>query len=388
MRKIAFVTATRAEYGLLKPLMEKVNADANLELQLIVTGAHLSQSFGNTYEEVERCFTIHTKIPLCLEENRPQSNSFAMAKLQTELTQTLTELKSDIVVILGDRYEMLSVATTATMLHIPIAHIHGGEVTQGAIDNALRHAITKLSHLHFTATQEYKKRVLQMGEEPWRVYNVGALGVENIKKLKLLSREEFENSIGIKLKEKNLLITYHPETLATISPREQFQELLDALQCLDDTLLIFTKANADTGGAVINSMIDRFIGKHTNAIAFTSLGQLRYFSAIRYVDGVIGNSSSGILEVPSFQKPTINIGKRQEGRLQAVSVIDVSIDKQSIQKAIAQIYRPTLKEKLQHSINPYGSSHETSQQITEVLRTVSLQNLLIKKFHTVKDCSE
>ncbi|MEN4053845.1 MULTISPECIES: UDP-N-acetylglucosamine 2-epimerase [Sulfurimonas] len=388
MRKIALVTATRAEYGLLKPLIKKVDADANLELQLIVTGAHLSQSFGNTYEEIEKCFTISAKIPLPLEENRPQSNSLAMAKLQTELTQTLTELKSDIVVILGDRYEMLSVAATATILHIPIAHIHGGEVTQGAMDDALRHAITKLSHLHFTATQEYKKRVLQMGEEPWRVHNIGALGIENIKKLKLLNREEFEESIGIKLKEKNLLITYHPETLAALSPKEQFQELLDALEDLDDTLLIFTKANADTGGTIINSMIDTFISEHTNAIVFTSLGQLRYFSAIQYVDGVIGNSSSGILEVPSFQKPTINIGKRQEGRLQAVSVINVSIDKQSIQKAIAQIYTPTLQEKLQHNINPYESSHETSQQIIEVLKSVSLQDLLIKKFHTIKDCNE
>jgi GDP/UDP-N,N'-diacetylbacillosamine 2-epimerase (hydrolysing) len=379
-KKIAIITATRAEYGLLKPLIQKVQEDASLELQLIVTGAHLSCSFGETYQEIEKEFPITAKIPLDLEENTPKSNSLAMAKLQNELTQVLDELGSDILVILGDRYEMLTAATVALMLHIPIAHIHGGEITEGAVDDAIRHAITKLSHLHFTATEIYKKRVIQMGEEPWRVVNVGALGVESIKKLQLLSKEAFEESIGVKLKEKNLLITYHPQTLATQSPKEQFSEVLKALKKFDDTLLIFTKANADAGGKVINEMIDDFVSKHANAIAFSSLGQLRYFSALQYVDAVVGNSSSGILEVPSFHKPTINIGDRQKGRLQAASIINTPIDAHVITQAIQSIYTPEIQQRVQKSTNPYESD-KTSQKIVEMIKKYEKQTLLQKGFY-------
>jgi len=387
MKKIAIITATRAEYGLLKPLIQKVQEDASLQLQLIVTGAHLSRSFGETYKEIEKEFNIDAKIPLDLEENTPKSNSLAMAKLQSELTQTLDELDSDILVILGDRYEMLTAATVALMLHIPIAHIHGGEITEGAQDDSIRHAITKLSHLHFTATEVYKKRVIQMGEEPWRVVNVGALGVESIKKLQLLSKEAFEESIGVALKEKNLLITYHPQTLATQSPQEQFSEVLQALEHFDDTLLIFTKANADAGGKVINKMIDDFVSQHTNAIAFTSLGQLRYFSALKYVDGVVGNSSSGILEVPSFHKPTINIGARQKGRLQADSIINTLIDSHAITKAIESIYSPEMQQRVRKSINPYESD-KTSKKIIKVLKNTDISKLLEKQFYTPKVCDE
>jgi len=383
IKKIAIITATRAEYGLLKPLIQKVQEDASLQLQLIVTGAHLSHSFGQTYKEIEKEFNIDAKIPLDLETNTPKSNTLAMAKLQSKLTQTLDELGSDILVILGDRYEMLTAATVAFMLHIPIAHIHGGEITEGAQDDAIRHAITKLSHLHFTATEVYKKRVIQMGEEPWRVSNVGALGVESIKKLRLLSKEAFEESIGVKLKAKNLLITYHPQTLATQSPQEQFNELLQALESFDDTLLLFTKANADAGGKVINAMIDDFVSKHTNAIAFTSLGQLRYFSALQYVDAVVGNSSSGILEVPSFKKPTINIGDRQKERLQADSLINTPIDSQTITKAIESIYTPEIQQRVQQSSNPYESDN-TSQKIVKLLKNTDITTLLEKKFYTPK----
>jgi GDP/UDP-N,N'-diacetylbacillosamine 2-epimerase (hydrolysing) len=273
------------------------------------------------------------------------------------------------------------------MLHIPIAHIHGGEITEGAQDDSIRHAITKLSHLHFTATEVYKNRVIQMGEEPWRVANVGALGVESIKKLQLLSQEAFEESIGVKLKEKNLLITYHPQTLATQSPQEQFNELLQALEKFDDTLLIFTKANADAGGKVINAMIDDFVSKHSNAIAFTSLGQLRYFSALKYVDGVVGNSSSGILEVPSFQKPTINIGDRQKGRLQADSIINTPIQKDAIIKAIKNIYTSNTQQKLKSCYNPYESKN-TSKTIVNILKNTDINTLLKKKFYTLKVCDE
>jgi len=387
MKKITIITATRAEYGLLQPLIQKVQEDTSLELQLIVTGAHLSRSFGQTYKEIEKEFAIDAKIPLDLEENTPISNALAMAKLQSELTQTLDKLNPDILVILGDRYEMLTAATVAMMLHIPIAHIHGGEVTEGAQDDAIRHAITKLSHLHFTATEVYKQRVIQMGEEPWRVTNVGALGVESIKKLQLLSQEAFEESIGVKLKAKNLLITYHPQTLATLSPQEQFNELLQALESFDDTLLIFTKANADAGGKVINEMIDDFVSKHANAIAFTSLGQLRYFSALKYVDGVVGNSSSGILEVPSFKKPTINIGERQKGRLHADSIINTPIQKDAIIKAIKNIYTSNTQQKLKSCCNPYESEN-TSKTIVNILKNTDINTLLKKKFYTLKVCDE
>jgi len=387
MKKITIITATRAEYGLLQPLIQKVQEDTSLELQLIVTGAHLSRSFGQTYKEIEKEFAIDAKIPLDLEENTPISNALAMAKLQSELTQTLDKLNPDILVILGDRYEMLTAATVAMMLHIPIAHIHGGEVTEGAQDDAIRHAITKLSHLHFTATEVYKQRVIQMGEEPWRVTNVGALGVESIKKLQLLSQEAFEESIGVKLKAKNLLITYHPQTLATLSPQEQFNELLQALESFDDTLLIFTKANADAGGKVINEMIDDFVSKHANAIAFTSLGQLRYFSALKYVDGVVGNSSSGILEVPSFKKPTINIGERQKGRLHADSIINTPIQKDAIIKAIKNIYTSNTQQKLKSCCNPYESEN-TSKTIVNILKNTDINTLLKKKFYTIKVCDE
>jgi len=380
IKKIAIITATRAEYGLLKPLIRKVQENASLELQLIVTGAHLSHSFGQTYKEIENEFPIIAKIPLDLEENTPKTNSLAMAKLQSELTQVLDKLDSDILVILGDRYEMLTAATVAFMLHIPIAHIHGGEITEGAQDDSIRHAITKLSHLHFTATEIYKKRVIQMGEEPWRVTNVGALGVESIKKLKLLSKEVFEDSINTKLKEKNLLITYHPQTLSNKSPKEQLSEVLQALEKFDDTLLIFTKANADAGGKVINTMIDEFVSKHTNAVAFTSLGQLRYFSALQYVDAVIGNSSSGILEVPSFHKPTINIGDRQKGRLRADSIINTPIEADAISDAIKSIYTSEIQQKIKTSTNPYESNN-TSQKIVSILKKYKKQTLLKKGFY-------
>jgi len=387
MRKIAFITATRAEYGLLKPLMQQVIEDSALKLQLIVTGAHLSRSFGETCKEIEKEFFIMAKIPLDLEKNTSKTNSLAMAKLQSELTQILDDLDPDIFVILGDRYEMLTAATVAMMLHIPIAHIHGGEVTEGAQDDAIRHAITKLSHLHFTATELYRKRVIQMGEEPWRVYNVGALGVENIKKIQLLSKSEFEESIHTKLKKRNLLVTYHPETLSSLSPKEQFAEILEALKVFEDTLLIFTKANADAGGAVINTMIDTFVQKHHNAIAFTSLGQQRYFSAVAYVDGVVGNSSSGILEVPSLHTATINIGKRQQGRLAAESVINTEIDRDEIIKAIQMLYTPELQHRVKTSTNPYESDR-SSEKIVAVLKKTDIVGILKKKFYDLKACNE
>ena len=384
-RKICLVTTTRAEYGILKPLLTNIDAEDTLTLQLVVTGTHLSKKYGETYKEIEKDgFKIDAKIAMNLDDDSNESLSLAMAQLQSDITKVFADLKPAIVVILGDRYEILTVATAAMMLHIPLAHIHGGELTEGAMDDSIRHAVTKLSHLHFTSTQEYAQRVIQLGEDPRRVFYVGSLAVEQIKKLPLLSKEELEKSLAFSFGEKNLLVTYHPETLSKLSPQAQFQELLSAIETLKDTKIIFTKANADAGGAIINTMIEEYVQKNSDkAVVFSSLGQLRYFSTIKYVDAVVGNSSSGILEVPSFGKPTINIGQRQKGRTQALSIINVKILQEDIKKAICKVYDKEFLQTMQNVTNPYALEG-TSQKIQEVLRSVALDSLLQKKFYDIK----
>lgn len=368
MKKVCVVTATRAEYGLLKPLLYQIYGDKELQLQLIVTGTHLLEEFGSTYKEIENDFAIDKKIVMSLDNDDKASLSHVMAQLQKDITDAFVELSPDIVIILGDRYEMLSVATASLMLQIPIAHIHGGETTQGAIDDAIRHAITKLSYLHFASTQKYADKILQMGEDPDKVFNIGALGVENIKALTLLSRDEFEKSINFKLHKKNILVTYHPQTLSKLSAEKQMQELLAALEELKETAFIFTKANADEGGKIINEMIDAYVKKHSQkAVAFSSLGQLRYFSAIKYVDAVVGNSSSGILEVPTLKKPTVNIGDRQKGRVQAKSVLNCSIDRKDIIKTLSQVYNENFQKIVKSVENPYESKN-TSEKIKEIIK--------------------
>ncbi len=380
MRKICIVTTTRAEYGLLKPLMEEIDNDPLLELQTLVTGTHLAPEFGETYKEIEKDFTISIKVAMDISSDTAENLSCSTAKLQCDITHSFSELQPDIVVILGDRYEILSIVTAAFMLHIPIAHIHGGEITEGAIDDSIRHAVTKLSHLHFTSTEIYKQRVIQLGEEPKRVFNVGSLGVENSKKVQLLSKKDFEDTISFQLGEKNLLVTYHPQTISHLTPKEQFQILLDALDDFKDIKIIFTKANADEGGKIINTMIDNYTSNNKEkSIAFASLGQLRYFNAIRYVDTVVGNSSSGILEVPSFNTPTINIGERQQGRVMAQTIINCSINKDEIVKAIKQVYSNEQKS-FPTITNPYEGI-ETAHTIKEELKNVSLDKILQKSFY-------
>lgn len=380
MRKVCVVTTTRAEYGLLKPLMEEINSDSLLELQIVVSGTHLEVEFGETYKEIEEDFDITAKVPMELSSDKAEDLSCSMAKLQCDTTKTLQQLKPDIVVILGDRYEILAIAIAAFMLHIPVAHIHGGEVTEGAIDDSIRHAVTKLSHLHFTSTEIYKQRVIQLGEDPTRVFNVGSLGVENSKKVQLLNREDFEKSIGFQLGEKNLLVTYHPQTISKLTPKEQFQALLDALDQFDNIKIVFTKANADEGGKIINRMIDDYVAKNLHrSIAFSSLGQLRYFNAIRYVDAVVGNSSSGILEVPSFHRATINIGDRQKGRVMAKSIINCSVNTNEIVKAIKNLYKSEAKA-FATTKNPYEGI-KTAHTIKEELKNVSLQTIFQKSFY-------
>ncbi len=382
-RKICVVTGTRAEYGLLYWLMKGIEADEHLELQLIVTGMHLSPEFGLTYREIEKEFTIHKKIEILLSSDTAVGISKSMGLAQISFAEAYDELKPDLVVVLGDRYEIFSAATAATIARIPLAHLHGGETTEGAYDETMRHSITKMSQLHFVATEVYRKRVIQLGEHPHSVFNVGGLGIENIKRLDLLSKEAFKASIDFNLASKNLLVTFHPVTLEKSTAQQQFQELLNAIDELEETHIIFTKANSDSDGRVINHMIDTYVSKNSHkAIGFTSLGQLRYLSSLQFVDAVVGNSSSGLLEAPSFKIGTINIGDRQKGRMKASSVIDCEPTKKSIQKALSELYSLRFQEHIKMVENPYEKGN-TSKDILNVIASVNLKNIMKKTFYDI-----
>ena len=300
MKKVCVVTGTRAEYGLLKPLIEKINNDADLQLQLVATGMHLSPEFGLTYKEIEQDgFEITERNEMLLSSDTPNGITKSVGLGTIGFADIFTRIAPDIAVILGDRYEALAAATAAMIHRIPIAHIHGGELTEGIIDEPIRHAITKMSILHFTTTEEYRNRVIQLGEHPGRVFYVGALGVENIKTQSLMSKKELEKSIRFKLDRSYMIVTFHPVTLENNTAKEQFENLLEALDSTEDYQILFTKANADTDGRIINQKIDAYVNRNKErAIAFTSLGMVRYLSALQYCDMVVGNSSSGIIEVP------------------------------------------------------------------------------------------
>jgi len=380
--KVCVVTGTRAEYGLLYWLMKEIEKTESLELQIIVTGMHLSPEFGLTYQQIEKDgFKISKKVEMLLSSDTEVGISKSIGLGMIGFTDALADLKSNILVVLGDRFEILSAVVAAMIGKIPVAHLHGGELTEGAVDEAIRHSITKMSHLHFTATTEYKNRVIQMGEQPHRVFNVGAAGIDNIKKLELLSKEEFEKSINFKLGLKNLLVTFHPATLETATAEIQFENLLSSLGKLDNTKIIFTKTNADTDGRIINEMIDRFVFENQDStIAFTSLGQLRYLSALQHIDGVVGNSSSGLLEAPSFLIGTINIGDRQRGRIKADSVIDCDPTVDSITKALERLFSTTFYESLKKIVNPYGNGG-TAEKIVTIIKDYPLEGILKKNFH-------
>ena len=382
--KICVVTGTRAEYGLLYWLMKEIKADSELELQIIVTGMHLSPEFGLTYKQIEKEFNIDKKIEMLLSSDTSIGISKSMGLAQISFAEAYEELKPNMIVVLGDRYEIFSAVSAAMIANIPIAHLHGGETTEGAFDESIRHSITKMSHLHFTGTEEYKKRVIQLGEQPNRVFNVGGMGIENIKRLNLLSKEEFEKSIDFKLNKKNILVTFHPVTLENSTAKEQFQELLDAIDELEDTNIIFTKANSDTDGRVINQMCDEYVSKNSHkSVVFTSLGQLRYLSALQYIDAVVGNSSSGLAEAPSFKIGTINIGDRQKGRIKAESIIDCESNKGSILKSFIKLYSKEFQKNLENVTNPYGDGC-ASQKIIEEIKKTNLTNILKKSFYDLK----
>lgn len=382
-RKICVITGSRAEYGLLRWLLQGIEEEPTLELQLIVTGSHLSPEFGLTYKEIEKDFDICLSLEILTSSDTSVGIATSMGLGLIRFADAFKQIKPDLVLVLGDRYEIFSATAASLVARIPVAHLHGGETTEGAFDEALRHSITKMSHLHFVAAEEYKNRVIQLGEQPENVFQVGGLGVDSSKRLKLLSKEELEASLGIKLLDKNLLITFHPVTLETETATQQMNELLGALSELHNTNLIFTMPNADPDGRVLIQLIQEFCSTTINAHFFTSLGQMRYFSAINLFDGVIGNSSSGLMEVPSFKKATINIGDRQKGRLRAGSVIDCEPTKMSIKNAISELYSEKFQKQLSSTNNPYGDGGSV-EKIIEVLKTVSLENLIKKAYFDIK----
>lgn len=380
-RKICVITGSRAEYGLLRWVMEGIRQAPDLELQVIATGMHLSSEFGLTYREIEKeGFYIDRKVEMLLSSDTPTGLAKSMGLGLIGLGEALQQLEPDLMLVLGDRFEIFSAVAAAMVARIPVAHLHGGEATEGAFDEAIRHSITKMAHLHFVAAEEYRKRVIQLGEHPDRVFLVGGLGVDNIKKLTLLDRPALEASLGFKLGSRNLLVTFHPVTLENATSTQQMVELFAALEPLEDTQLIFTMPNADTDGRVLFGMVEQFVADHANACAFSSLGQLRYLSCIRHVDGVVGNSSSGLTEVPSFGKGTINIGDRQRGRLKAESVIDCSPDRQSIAAALQRLYSPAFQATLKTVRNPYGEGG-ASEKIVQILRDCPLETVLKKSFY-------
>jgi len=383
-RKICVVTGSRAEYGLLYWLLKRIKSEKELSLQLIVTGMHLSEEFGMTFKEIEKEFEIDKKINIQLSSDTSAGVLNSMSLAQTLFLKTFNKLKPHIVVVLGDRYEIFSVVIAAMISKIPIAHISGGETTEGAMDEAMRHCITKMSHIHFTALKEYTNRVIQLGEDPKRVFNVGSLGVENIKKFELLTKEEIEKAINFKFNLKNILVTFHSVTLENNTSKKQFQELLDALDEMKNTNIIFTKTNSDINGRVINSMIEDYVSKNLHkSIVITSMGQKNYLSTLQYVDAVVGNSSSGIVEVPSFKIATINIGDRQKGRIKAKSVLDCLPKKEDIKKSLNKIYSKKFKKLLKFVKNPYDRG-TPSKKIVKVLKNVYLKDIIKKKFYNLK----
>jgi UDP-hydrolysing UDP-N-acetyl-D-glucosamine 2-epimerase len=375
-RKICVFTGTRSEYGLLKPLMDEIKKDPAFKLQILASCMHLSPEFGLTYQEIEKDgFNINEKIETLLSSDTATGIAKSMGLGLIGYADALNRLRPDLVIILGDRFEALSFAIASYISKIPIAHLYGGETTEGAFDEGFRHSITKLSYFHFTSTEEYRKRVIQLGESPDKVFNVGALGIDNIKKLRLLTKKELEQKLGIKFKNKNLLITYHPVTLVKGQSEKEFKTLLNILSALEDTLLIFTKPNADPEGRILINMLNDFVEKNKDkAVAFTSLGQLYYLSIMQYVDAVIGNSSSGIIEAPSLKIPTINIGDRQKGRVRAESVIDCKGDNKEIKNALNIIFTKDFKNKVKNVKNPYGKGN-ASLNIKKIIK----KNQIISK---------
>lgn len=370
MKKIGIVTSTRADYGILKNTISEVAKDSDLELCLIVTGTHLLYEFGHTIDEIKvDGFPIAREVDIVEIENTCFDEAYVAGKAVVSFKEVFRELSLDFLILLGDRYEILAVAMAAMFEMIPIAHISGGEITEGAIDDGVRNCLTKLSYLHFPGCEIYRKRIVQMGEAPNRVFNFGDVGVENIYKTAFLTKKELEDSLGLELQTDYMCITYHPVTLEKQQTETQINELLSALTHFPEMMFIFTKANMDANSAIVNQMIERFSDTHTNCILFDSLGSRRYLSLLKYSCGIIGNSSSGIVEAPSLGIPTINIGNRQKGRLQAESILNCSTNTQDIIETIQKSQKKEFLQKCKSVENPYGCNN-TSELIVKKVKEV------------------
>lgn len=382
--KVCIATGTRAEYGLLKPLMEKIRQEPAFNLQILVTGAHLSPEFGLSYKQIEADgYPIDAKVEMLMSSDTAEGITKSMGIGLIGYADALKKLQPDLLLMLGDRYEMFALASAALIFRIPIVHIHGGEVTEGAYDDAIRHSITKISAIHFTSTAVYRNRVIQLGEQPERVFNVGAIGLDNFKSLHLLSLTEIEKELGIRFQLYNYLVGFHPETLSDSSVQEQFNELLCAIDTQENSLFVFTKANADTDGRVINKMIEEFVNSHPDkAVLFDTLGTLRYLSLMKQVTAVVGNSSSGIIEAPVAPTATINIGNRQKGRIMSESILNCRADKDEIRIAFEKVKTDKFRMLLQNQINPYGNGN-TSQQIIDILKKIDLKVIRTKSFYDI-----
>lgn len=385
VKKVAVVTATRAEYGILKNVIDKIEKSDQLELCLMVTGTHLVAEYGMTVKEIEQDgYPIAERINILMASDTPASVSKTMGMAMISFAEAYERQKPDCLVVLGDRYELVSVCSAAMNAGIPIMHISGGETTQGAIDESVRHCITKMSYLHFPACETYRKRIIQLGEEPDRVYNFGDVGVEAVRMIPAMTKPELEQSIGFSLDKPYMSVTFHPVTLEVHDAEQQMQELLNALDTFGEMKFVFTKANADAGGRRINEMIDAFAKEHGNCAAFASLGIKRYINLLRFSDGIIGNSSSGIVEAPAIGIPTVNIGNRQKGRLQADSIINCIPKKDEIIEAVRESQTMEFKECARNTVNPYGDGN-TSERIVQTITEYLYQGkvYLEKKFYDV-----
>ena len=384
-KKICVVTSSRAEYGLLYWVMREIKNDKKLELQIIVTGMHLSHEFGLTYKQIEKDgFKINKKVEMLLSADTPSSIVKSTGLGMIGFADALRDLKPDIVALLGDRYEMLSAAYSATISRIPIAHFHGGEITLGAIDESTRHSITKMSHFHFVSHKDYKERIIQLGEHPKNIYLVGGLGVEYIKRAKLYEKKVLEKKINFKFSNKNLLVTFHPVTLEIDTAKKQFENLLYALDKLKETKIIFTMPNSDTEGRIIQKLITNYVNKNKfKSIVYTSMGQKKYLSTLKLVDAIIGNSSSGILEAPSFKIATVNIGDRQKNRVQGKTVINCGPEKKQILNALKKIYSKKFKKNILNTVSPYELKKKIfpSKVAVKVFNKMISKNVLKKTFY-------
>ena len=382
LRTLTVVTASRSDYGIYTPVLRRIATHPDLRLRILATGSHLSEEFGHTIEMIASDrFEVNERITMLLSSDAPEAIAASTGLGVIGFAQSFAHNRPDILVVLGDRFDMYAAALAALPFGIPVAHIHGGEVTEGAIDDALRHSMTKLSHLHFVATEEYSRRVLQLGEEPWRITISGAPALDDLQSMKYLSREELEAQFGITLAPFPLLVTFHPTTREFDQVEQHTGELLAALQLIDFPV-VFTLPNADTNGRTIIRMLREYVQAHTNATVVSNFGQQGYFSMMRLVPAMVGNSSSGLIEAASFGLPVVNIGNRQRGRVRGANVIDTTNDRAAIRAAIMRALSPEFREAAKRAENPYRRQRPAADMIVERLANVALDaRLLMKRFH-------